>query len=49
MPETSTKPNKKVKDLFEDLKDMGFKIILISNNFKKNVEPFKEELHHPQN
>ena len=38
MPESSTKPNKKVKDLFEDLKDMGFKIILISNNFKKNVE-----------
>ena len=44
MPESSTKPNKKVKDLFEDLKDMGFKIILVSNNFKKNVESFKEEL-----
>ena len=41
MPESSTKPNKKVKDLFEDLKDMGFKIILIIlkrmlNHLKKN-------------
>lgn len=44
MPESSIKPNKKLKDLFEDLKDMGFKIILVSNNFKKNVESFKEEL-----
>lgn len=44
MPESSIKPNKKVKDLFEDLKDMGFKIILMSNSVKKNVESFKEEL-----
>ena len=44
MPESATKPNKKVKDLFEDLKDMGFKLILMSNSVKKNVEAFKEEL-----
>lgn len=44
MPESEMHPSKKVKDLFEDLKDMGFKIVLMSNNFKKGVESFKEEL-----
>ncbi len=37
-------PSRKVKDLFEDLKDMGFKLIVMSNNFKKEVMPFKELL-----
>lgn len=44
MPESEKHPNKKVKDLFEDLKDLGFKIILMSNSLKKNVESYKEEL-----
>lgn len=37
-------PSKKVKDLFEDLKDMGFKIIIMSNRTKRIVTPFKELL-----
>jgi len=38
------KPNKKLKDLFEELKDMKFKIIILSNETKKRVEPFKDNL-----
>lgn len=37
-------PSRKLKELFEDLKDMGFKIIILSNSSKNRVEPFKEEL-----
>lgn len=37
-------PTKKTKDLFEQLKDMNFKIIILSNANKKRVEPFKELL-----
>lgn len=37
-------PTKKIKNLFEDLKDLGFKIIILSNASKKRVEPFKELL-----
>ena len=36
--------DKKTKDLFEDLKDMGFKVIIISNSSKGRVEPFKDAL-----
>ena len=39
--ETTVSPSRKVKDLFEDLKEMDFKIILMSNGFKKYVIPFK--------
>lgn len=42
--ETTTSPSRKVKDLFEDLKEMDFKIILLSNGLKKYVIPFKELL-----
>ena len=42
--ETTVSPSRKVKDLFEDLKEMDFKIILMSNGFKKYVIPFKELL-----
>lgn len=42
--ETTKTPSRKVRDLFEDLKDMGFKIVIMSNNFKKEVTPFKELL-----
>ena len=38
------KPNKKLIDLFEELKDMKFKIYIVSNSIKKRVEPFKEIL-----
>jgi len=37
-------PTKKVKDLFNDLKEMGFKVIIFSNSGTKRLEPFKEEL-----
>lgn len=43
-PETVKTPSRKVKDLFEDLKDMGFKLVLLSNSIKKDVIPFKELL-----
>lgn len=43
-PEMVKVPSRKVKDLFEDLKDMGFKLIIMSNRFKKVVTPFKEQL-----
>ena len=42
--ETTSSPSRKVKDLFEDLKEMDFKIILLSNGLKKYVIPFKELL-----
>lgn len=37
-------PSKKTKDLFDNLKQMGFKIIIFSNSGTKRLEPFKEEL-----
>ena len=44
VPITMKKPNKKVKELFDDLKNKGFKIIIFSNSPKSRVKPFKEEL-----
>ena len=44
VPDTSKVPNRKVKDLFEDLKDMNFKLIIMSIYLKKDVTPFKELL-----
>lgn len=43
-PHNLKKPHKKIKDLFEELKDMKFKIIIMSNETKKRVEPFKDIL-----
>ena len=43
-PVSVKSPTKKVKDLFNDLKEMGFKVIIFSNSNKKRLEPFKEEL-----
>ena len=43
-PLTIDAPDKKTKGLFEDLKDMGFKVILFSNNSRKRVGPFKNSL-----
>ncbi len=38
------KPNKKLKDFIERLKEMGFKIIIFSNSGKKRLAPFKNIL-----
>ena len=43
-PLTMKKPNKKLMDLIEELKDMKFKIYIVSNSTKKRVEPFKNLL-----
>lgn len=44
VPITEKVPNQKIKDLFIELKNKGFKIILFSNSTKKRLKPFKEEL-----
>ena len=43
-PLSVKKPDKKTIDLFEELKDMGFKVIIVSNNIKTRVAPFKDIL-----
>lgn len=40
-PVSMAAPNKKMKDLMESLKEMGFKIIIVSNSPKSRLEPFK--------
>ena len=37
-------PSEKLKNLFDKLKDMGFKVIIYSNATKKRIEPFKKYL-----
>lgn len=44
VPEGVNMPDKKIKDFMEDLKDMGFEVIIASNQSKKHVVPFKEGL-----
>ena len=44
VPVTLKKPNKKIKELFEDLKDKGFTLIIFSNSNKKRIKPFKDDL-----
>jgi len=44
VPCSVDKPNKKVKDLFAELEDMGFKLIIVSNSPRKRLTPFKEIL-----
>ena len=44
VPFVEKKPSKKLKDLFDDLKDIGFKVIIFSNASKKRLEPFKNDL-----
>ena len=44
VPYKDKEPNKKLLDLFENLKDMGFKIIIFSNATKKRIAPFKKML-----
>lgn len=42
VPINATMPDVKEKELIEGLKDMGFKVILMSNSAKPRLEPFKE-------
>lgn len=44
VPITIKRPNKRNKELFDELKGKGFKIIIFSNSTKNRVRPFKEEL-----
>ena len=44
VPITMKKANKKIKELFDDLKTKGFKVIIFSNSNKGRVKAFKEEL-----
>lgn len=43
-PLKAIKPTKKTIDLFDSLKEMGFKIIIFSNANYKRIEPFKKDL-----
>ena len=43
-PSYVNKPTKRLKKLFDELKDKGFKIIIMSNSPKRRIEPFKEQL-----
>lgn len=43
-PVDINEPSQKLKNLFFDLKEMGFHIIIASNSNKKRVEPFKNGL-----
>lgn len=44
VPVTLKEPNKKIKELFDELKEKGFKIIIFSNSGKARVKPFKDML-----
>ena len=44
VPSNVKKPTKKNKDLFKELTELGFKVIIFSNANKKRVKPFKDEL-----
>ena len=43
-PAHITKPTKRLKRLFDELKAKGFKVIIFSNNPKYRIEPFKSFL-----
>ena len=43
-PSHVNKPTKRLKRLIGELKDIGFKIIIVSNSPKYKIEPFKNEL-----
>jgi HAD superfamily phosphatase (TIGR01668 family) len=43
-PISMVKPTRKVKDLIEKLKGMGFRVLIMSNSNKKRLTPFKEML-----
>lgn len=43
-PISGKEPTRKVKDLFEDIKSIGLKPVILSNSGKRRVEPFKDGL-----
>ena len=43
-PVTIKSPSKKNRELFDELKTKGFRVIIFSNSPKKRVKPFKDEL-----
>ena len=44
VPYKDKEPNKKLIDLFEELKDMDFKLVIFSNAMRKRIAPFKKKL-----
>lgn len=44
VPVTDRQPTNKLKELFDELKRQGFKIIIFSNSHRKRLKPFKDEL-----
>lgn len=44
VPYKDKEPNKKLKELFDNLRDDGFKVIIFSNAGKKRLSPFKKYL-----
>lgn len=44
VPINSKEPSVRVKDLFEDIKKLGIKPVIMSNSGKKRIEPFKDGL-----
>ena len=44
VPYRTKKPTDKVIELFNNLKNQGFKVVLFSNSSKKRLKPFKETL-----
>ncbi|HBA37883.1 MAG TPA: YqeG family HAD IIIA-type phosphatase [Firmicutes bacterium] len=43
-PVMADQPSKKMKELFEEIKNIGIRPIILSNSNKKRVEPFKDGL-----
>lgn len=43
-PLDEKQPSKKLINLFEELKEMDFKVIIFSNSSKKRIYPFKQQL-----
>ena len=43
-PSYVNKPTKRLKKLFDELRDKGFKVIIMSNSPKHRIEPFKTYL-----
>lgn len=44
IPYLDKNPTKELKEHFDKLKDMGFKVIIFSNSPKERLEPFKKNL-----
>ena len=44
VPYVDRVPTKKLKNHFDKLEDMGFKVIIFSNSPKERLKPFKKEL-----